>query len=50
VPAWLRLALHISDRCNHRAVSEPALTGSQNKKRVFLTRPAAPENAKPACY
>ena len=50
VPAWLRLALHISDRCNHCAVSEPALTGSQNKKRVFLTRPAAPENAKPACY
>ena len=50
VPAWLRLALRISDRCNHRAVSEPALTGSQNKKRVFLTRPAAPENAKPACY
>ena len=24
--------------------------GSQNKKRVFLNRPAAPENAKPACY
>ena len=50
VPAWLRLALRISDRCNHRAVSEPALTGSQNKKHVFLTRPAAPKNAKPACY
>ena len=52
VPAWSLLPLRPahSDRSNHRAVSEPAVTGSQNKKRVFLNRPAAPENAKPACY
>ena len=32
VPAWL-LVLRVSGRCNDRAVSEPAITGSQNKKR-----------------